>query len=50
MDQMINQIEVVDGRIKSCIMDLRSMRGSSGILDNFIVKTSQIQTIYKMEG
>jgi len=30
---------IVDGRIKIYIMDVRSMRGSSGISDHFIVKT-----------
>lgn len=36
-----NQIDhvAVDGRIKRCIMDVRSMRGSSGISNHFIVKT-----------
>jgi len=36
-----NQIDhvVVDDRIKRCIMDVRSMRGSSGISDHFMVKT-----------
>ncbi|XP_008178185.1 craniofacial development protein 2-like [Acyrthosiphon pisum] len=36
-----NQIDhiVVDGRFKRCIMDVRSMRGSSGISDHFMVKT-----------
>lgn len=38
--RMRNQIDhvVVDSRIR-CIMDVRSMRGSSGISDNFIVKS-----------
>lgn len=36
-----NQIDhvVVDGRFKRCIMDVRSMRGSSEISDHFMVKT-----------
>lgn len=36
-----NQIDhvAVDGRIKRCTMDVRSMRGSSRISDHFIVKT-----------
>lgn len=36
-----NQIDhvVVDGRIKRCKMDVRCMRGSSGISEHFIVKT-----------
>jgi len=36
-----NQIDhvAVGGRIKRCIMDVRSMRGSSGISDHFILKT-----------
>ncbi|KAL4103804.1 hypothetical protein QTP88_019139 [Uroleucon formosanum] len=36
-----NQIDhvAVDGRFKRCIMDVRSMRGSSGISDHFMVKT-----------
>lgn len=38
---MRNQIDrvVVHSRIKICIMDVRSIRGNSGISDHFIEKT-----------
>jgi len=33
----------VDGRIKRCIMNVRSMRGSSSISNHFIVKTKVVR-------